>query len=108
MTIANFASGLTGSNVTFKIDLNILGSTKFPIKIFAQATGANGWENTTSTVQVTPSSTDAWETLTVTLQNFKPSEHSTLVIIPDPDNSGLDQTVYISNIKVVAGVNPFK
>jgi hypothetical protein len=108
MTIANFASGLTGSYVTFKIDLNILGSTKFPIKIFAQATGANGWENTTSTVQVTPSSTDAWETLTVTLQNFKPSEHSTLVIIPDPDNSGLDQTVYISNIKVVAGVNPFK
>lgn len=108
MTIANFASGLTGSNVTFKIDLSILGSTKFPIKIFAQASGANGWQNTTSSVNVTPSKTDAWETLTVTLLNFKPSEHSTLVIIPDPENDGLDQTVHISNIKVVSGVNPFK
>lgn len=108
MTIPSFATGLTGSNVTLKIDLNILGSTKFPVQIFAQATGANGWQNTTSKVTVTPSTTDAWETLTFNLENFKPSEHSTLVIIPDPDNAGLDQAVYISNLNVVTSVNPFK
>lgn len=108
MTISNFASGISGDTVTFKVDLNIAGETKFPIQFFAQATGENGWQNTTSKVSVTPSSTEAWQTLTITLTGFKPSEHSTLVIIPDPDKGGLDQIVYMSNLKVVTAVNPFK
>jgi hypothetical protein len=108
MTISNFASGLSGDNLTFKVDLNIAGATKFPIQFFAQATGENGWQNTTTKVSVTPNATEAWQTLTVTLTGFKPSEHSTLVIIPDPDKDGLDQTVFMSNLKVVSAVNPFK
>lgn len=108
MTISNFASGIAGDTVTFKVDLNIAGATKFPIQFFAQATGENGWQNTTSKVSVTPGATEAWQTLTVTLTGFKPSEHSTLVIIPDPDKGGLDQIVYMSNLKVVSAVNPFK
>jgi hypothetical protein len=108
MTQVDFASGLSGSSVTMEIDV-YQESASFPFNVVAQEAG--NYKNATSVAALNAASADAkgnWKTYRFTLNNFDAAVHTELVILPDPGVAASDQTMYVSNMKVVEIYNPFK
>lgn len=108
MTQTDFATGLSGSSVTMEVDV-FQESSSFPFNIVAQKIG--DYTDATTAAALNKDSTDTkgvWKTYRFTLNNFKPEVHKELVVLPDPGGAASDQTMYITNMKVVEVFNPFK
>jgi hypothetical protein len=107
MSGSDFANGLTGTAVTIQIDVKTVGK-RYPVQIYLQAQGAEGYKNVTQKVTLTPTQADEWQTLTFELNSFRPAEHKDMVVLLDPESVSGDQQAYFSNFKVVSVVNPFE
>lgn len=108
MAVSNFAPNYQGSSITMEVDV-FQQSGSFPVGIKAEK--ADNYQVVSAVATLNPNSTDAagnWKTYRFTLSGFDPAVHTKLVITPDPANAGGDQTMYISNLKVIDVVNPFK
>lgn len=104
----NFASGLSGSSVTMEVDV-YQESSSFPFNVVAQKAG--DYTVATSVANLNATSEDPkgkWKTYRFTLTKFDAAVHTDLVILPDPGVTASDQTMYVSNMKVVDVYDPFK
>jgi hypothetical protein len=107
MTASDFASGLSGTSLTVQLDVFSDGVAR-PVQVYFQASGANGWQDTSSKVTLTPSAKNEWKTLTAEVTGFKAGVHTVMVVILDPEVPAADQVAYFSNFKVVSVANPFE